>query len=71
MAENIVKIPWASSISGCGNTKSAAAMAECMVEWWRNSPDHYANMTGDYVELGVGVSVNSNEVHGIQVFRTK
>ena len=72
MGENIVQIPWGINVLDCGNTKSAEAMAECMVEWWRNSPGHYANMTGDYVELGVGISVNDkNEVHGTQVFRTQ
>ncbi len=71
IAENIVYVPWFENVSGCGDTRSAEALSACMVEGWRNSPGHYANMIGDYVQLGVGVSFTQDSIaYATQVFRT-
>lgn len=70
IAENIAKVPWFESVLGCGDTRSAEAYADCMVEGWKNSPPHYKNMMGDFIYLGVGISFNENKTgFGTQVFR--
>ena len=38
IAENIAQVPWFENVSTCGDTRSAEALAECMVEGWKNSP---------------------------------
>ena len=71
-AENIGYVPWFENVSGCGDTRSAEAIAECVVEGWRNSPGHYVNMIGDYNELGVGVVFTQDSTaYFTQVFRTR
>lgn len=71
IAENIANIPWHENVSGCGDTRTAEALAECMVEGWRNSPGHYRNMIGDFAELGVGITFSKDSiVFGTQIFRT-
>ena len=70
IAENIAQVPWFENVSTCGDTRSAEALAECMVEGWKNSPPHYKNMMGDYIYLGVGIQFDENGVgYGSQVFR--
>ena len=70
IAENIAQVPWFENVSTCGDTRSAEALAECMVEGWKNSPPHYKNMMGDYIYLGVGIQFDENGVgFGTQVFR--
>jgi len=72
IAENIGYVPWFENVSGCGDTRSAEAIAECVVEGWRNSPGHYVNMIGDFDELGVGVAFTQDSVaYFTQVFRTR
>lgn len=72
LGENIGYVPWFENVSGCGDTRSAEAIAECVVEGWKNSPGHYANMIGDFVELGVGVAFTQDSVaYFTQVFRTR
>tara|TARA_X000001036_G_scaffold434261_1_gene473334 strand:- start:971 stop:1525 length:555 start_codon:yes stop_codon:yes gene_type:complete len=72
LAENIGYVPWVQNVSGCGDTRSAETIAECVVEGWKNSPGHYANMIGDYVELGVGVAFTKDSIaYFTQVFRTR
>ena len=67
--ENIGYIPWFENVIGCGDTQSAEAIAECVVEGWRNSPGHYTNMIGDFDELGVGVAfTQESTVYFYQVF---
>ena len=64
--------PWFENVSSCGDTRRAEAIAECVVEGWKNSPGHYANMIGDFVELGVGVAFTKDSVaYFTQVFRTR
>jgi len=72
IAENIGYVPWFENVSGCGDTRSAEAIAKCVVEGWRNSPGHYVNMIGDYDELGVGVAFTQDSMaYFTQVFRTR
>ena len=72
IAENIGYIPWFENVIGCGDTRSAEAIAECVVEGWRNSPGHYTNMIGDFDELGVGVAFTQDSTaYFTQVFRTR
>ena len=70
IAENIAQVPWFENVVSCGDTRSAEALAECMVEGWKNSPPHYKNIMGDYVYLGVGIQFNKDKMgFGTQVFR--
>lgn len=70
IAENIGQVPWFENVTGCGDTRSAEAIATCVVEGWRNSPGHYANMVGDFQEIGVGVTFDKDSiVYFTQVFR--
>ena len=70
LAENIGQVPWAENVEGCGDTRSPEAIAECLVEGWKNSPDHYENIIGNHRNLGVGVQFNSEGVaFATQVFR--
>ena len=70
VAENIAQVPWFQNVSTCGDTRSSEALAECMVEGWKNSPPHYKNIMGDYIYLGVGIQFDEKGVgYGTQVFR--
>jgi len=70
IAENIAQVPWFQNVSTCGDTRSSEALAECMIEGWKNSPPHYKNIMGDYIYLGVGIQFDKNGVgYGTQVFR--
>jgi len=70
IAENIGYVPWFENVDGCGDTRSAEAISECVVEGWRNSPGHYANMIGNFNELGVGVAFTQDSLaYFTQVFR--
>ena len=70
IAENIAQVPWFENVSTCGDTRSSEALAECMVEGWKNSPPHYKNIMGDYIYLGVGIQFDKKGVgYGTQVFR--
>ena len=70
IAENIGFVPWFENVTGCGDTRSAEAISQCVVEGWRNSPGHYANMVGDFNELGVGVAFTQDSIaYFTQVFR--
>lgn len=70
IAENIAQVPWFENVLGCGDTRSAEALAECMVEGWKNSPPHYKNILGDYIYLGVGIQFTPKAMgYGTQVFR--
>ena len=70
IAENIAQVPWFENVSTCGDTRSGEALADCMVEGWKNSPPHYKNIMGDYVYLGVGIQFDQNKLgFGTQVFR--
>ena len=70
IAENIGFVPWFENVEGCGDTRSAEAIAECVVEGWRNSPGHYANMMGNFTQLGVGVAFTKDSLaYFTQVFR--
>ncbi|MGB1449211.1 MAG: CAP domain-containing protein [Flavobacteriaceae bacterium] len=70
IAENIAQVPWFQNVSSCGNTRSSEALAQCMVEGWKNSPPHYKNIMGDYLYLGVGIQFDKAGIgYGTQVFR--
>ena len=70
VAENIAQVPWFQNVSSCGDTRSSEALAECMVEGWKNSPPHYKNMMGDYIYLGIGIQFDEKGMgYGTQVFR--
>ena len=70
IAENIGFVPWFENVTGCGDTRSAEAISQCVVEGWRNSPGHYSNMVGDFNELGVGVAFTQDSIaYFTQVFR--
>ena len=70
IAENIGYVPWFENVVGCGDTRSAESISECVVEGWRNSPGHYANMIGEFNQLGVGVSFTNDSIaYFTQVFR--
>ena len=70
IAENIAQVPWHENVLKCGNTKSAELISECVVEGWRNSPGHYANMIGEFDQLGVGVAFTNDSIaYFTQVFR--
>lgn len=72
LAENIGYVPWFENVSTCGDTRSAESIAECVVEGWKNSPGHYTNMIGNYIELGVGVAFTQDSIaYFTQVFRTR
>ena len=72
IAENIAYVPWASNVSSCGDTRTAEAIATCVVEGWKNSPGHFANMIGDYKELGVGVAFTQDSIaYFTQVLRNR
>ena len=71
IGENIAKIPWFENVISCGDTRSKDAIAQCVVDGWKNSPGHYRNIIGDYTELGVGVVFSQDSmVYFTQVFRT-
>ena len=70
IAENIGQVPWFENVSSCGDTRSAEAISNCVVEGWKNSPGHYTNMIGDYSELGVGIAFTKDSIAFFtQVFR--
>ena len=70
IAENIAQVPWFQNVSTCGDTRSSEALAECMIEGWKNSPPHYKNIMGDYIYLGVVIQFDKKGVgYGTQVFR--
>jgi len=70
IAENIGFVPWFENVNGCGDTRSAEVISQCVVEGWRNSPGHYANMVGEFNELGVGVAFTQDSIaYFTQVFR--
>ena len=70
IAENIAEVPWRENVLKCGNTKSAELISECVIEGWRNSPGHLANMTGEFDQLGVGVAFTNDSIaYFTQVFR--
>ena len=70
VAENIAMTPWFANVRGCGDTQSAEAFAECMVQGWKKSPPHYKNILGDYVYLGVGIQFDDQKRgFGTQNFR--
>ena len=70
IAENIAQVPWHENVLKCGNTRSAESISECVVEGWRNSPGHYANMIGEFDQLGVGVTFTNDSIaYFTQVFR--
>ena len=70
IAENIAQVPWHENVLKCGNTRSAESISECVVEGWRNSPGHLANMTGEFDQLGVGVAFTNDSIaYFTQVFR--
>ena len=70
IAENIAQVPWHENVLKCGNTRSAESISECVVEGWRNSPGHYANMIGEFDQLGVGVAFTNDSIaYFTQVFR--
>ena len=70
IAENIAQVPWHENVLKCGNTRSAESISECVVEGWRNSPGHYANMIGEFNQLGVGVAFTNDSIaYFTQVFR--
>lgn len=70
IGENIARVPWFENVSGCGNTQSNEAFAECMVQGWKNSPPHYKNILGDYLHIGIGLQFDENKRGlGTQVFR--
>ena len=70
IAENIAQVDWHENVDGCGDTKSAESISECVVEGWRNSPGHLANMTGEFDQLGVGVAFTNDSIaYFTQVFR--
>ena len=72
IAENIGYVPWFETVTGCGDTRSAEAIADCVVEGWKNSPGHYANMIGNFKELGVGVAFTQDSTaYFTQMFRTR
>lgn len=62
IAENIAQAPWFENVRGCGDTRSNEALAECLVQGWKNSPPHYKNIMGDYVYLGVGIRFDSDQM---------
>ena len=70
IAENIAEVPWRENVLKCGNTKSAELISECVIDGWRNSPGHLANMTGEFDQLGVGVAFTNDSIaYFTQVFR--
>ena len=70
IAENIGYVPWFENVVGGGDTRSAESISECVVEGWRNSPGHYANMIGEFDQLGVGVAFTNDSIaYFTQVFR--
>ena len=70
IAENIAQTPWFENVRGCGDTKTAENLAQCMVTGWKNSSPHYKNILGDYTHLGVGLYFDENGMgFGTQNFR--
>ncbi len=70
IGENIAQVPWFSNVNGCGDTQSAEAFADCMVNGWKNSPPHYKNIMSDYEFLGVGIAFDEKGMgYGTQNFR--
>jgi uncharacterized protein YkwD len=70
VAENIAQTPWFENVRGCGDTRSAESLANCMVTGWKNSPPHYKNILGDFTHLGVGLYFDKEGMgFGTQNFR--
>lgn len=69
LAENIVYVPWFSNVSSCGDTRSAEAMSNCMMNAWENSSGHYSNIIGAYDYIGIGVYYDDDSIfYATQVF---
>ena len=62
ISENIAQVPQYIRVSGCGDTRTDEAYSSCMVDGWRDSPPHYANILGDFTELGVGLAFDERGV---------
>ncbi len=70
IAENIGYVPWFENVDSCGDTRSAEAIAECMMDGWINSPGHYANLIGNFEQIGIGVTFTRDSIlYFTQVFR--
>ena len=70
IAENIAQTPWFENVRGCGDTRTAENLAQCMVAGWKNSPPQYKNILGDYTYLGVGLYFDEKGMgFGTQNFR--
>lgn len=70
VAENITKTPWFENVRGCGDTRSAESLTNCMLKGWKNSPPHYKNILGDFTHLGVGLYFDKEGIgFGTQNFR--
>lgn len=70
ISENIAQTPWFQNVRGCGDTRTAESLANCMVNGWRNSPPHYKNILGDFTHLGVGLDFDEKGMgFGTQNFR--
>tara|TARA_B100000767_G_scaffold263225_1_gene276757 strand:+ start:17121 stop:17723 length:603 start_codon:yes stop_codon:yes gene_type:complete len=70
IAENIAQVPWSENVIGCGDTRSNEAIAKCLVQGWENSPRHYKNILGDYINLGVAIKFNLDQTgFATQIFR--
>ena len=71
IAENIGYVPWAENVIGCGDARMADLISSCVVDGWEKSPGHFANIIGNYKELGVGVAFTQDSIaYFTQVFRT-
>ena len=70
IAENIGRVPWFENVTNCGDTRSAKTIVNCMMKGWENSPGHYANLVGDFQQIGIGVEFTKDSiVYFTQVFR--
>lgn len=55
--------------SNCGENIAAGQMtSQAVMEAWLNSPGHYANIMGNYTNIGIGCFYQDGGIHWVQLF---
>ena len=66
----ITFVPFFITVENCFIVLTNHQIAQCAINGWKRSPDHYSNMiSADYTEIGVGVYCNFLNCKLTQEFR--